>query len=780
MLHCAFAGCSWTYDATGPEDSIYCHWGQEWKLFGHLLSDHENAFDEEFELCKIADRFRRSNLPAACPRRKKASGEKWQDDLFLHVITNYMKAVCIRLEQGMPDVGPSVDRRVLRGLNTIMPNVKSMICFCCAQIHGHVPLWSRMYKPGQHGDHTRLTPEGEPDSASPFWSEHAHSGDSQNGIEMRQVRYTLRRFYMRNERNFRLHFDLGLFKERYASDLQPDGNPFRNSRLLDQDDEEWVQRVHLDVEAEPVFVLCCPEDVQKRRECKRRGGRLCNDCWIPLCSECDKCIGRGETSEIPMALANDNMWGYTSDLIFGLRVRYLEMAIVQPVWTTMMVCYVEGDRGHLLNEEVDKQQYRTRVRGTAHSFHMPWEEIMEELRKQCLEKSIMEPLPRKPECLKYVLRVHLRVDQHSMEKALRQLTVRPYVLLQLLYYLIDHNHVVFRGRGSAQQLRSQMQAAVERYYRVPVGERSRPVEEQEWHLPGDFFDSISESQLLSAKRPFLLKEKNATPGEGAVSVESCFGERRPSSVVSETSGQACSTPAKLRTSTICSFGAVSKSSDPNEPSAQAANLEEGRLVVRTGHKLLPQWEGKYFSTILPFVIPYMVSGPDFNFADLKKRWRRGAVGGEASDRFLPAPWVAANTFVAGFARRCESQCRRDWTALPIIRSVIFKHTVETAGNLFMSAFSGRRNSIVNTSAAEIVADAKVLCDKLWNGVQYCGPKGLGLKRPINGDTTRLSYADGLTPRQKQLAREVRLCLKGNLLRGRVSVYYKIGPPWVGS
>ena len=170
-----------------------------------------------------------------------------------------------------------------------------------------------------------------------------------------------------------------------------------------------------------------------------------------------------------------------------------------------------------------------------------------------------------------------------------------------------------------------LQAAVERYYRVPVGERSRPVEEQEWHLPSDFFDSISESQLLSAKRPSLLKEKNATPGEGAVSVESCFEERRPSSVVPETSGQACSTPAKLRTSTICSFGAVSQSSDPNEPPPQAANIEEGRLVVQTGHKLLPQWEGKYFSTILPFVIPYMVSGPDFTFADVQKRWRRGAV-----------------------------------------------------------------------------------------------------------------------------------------------------------
>ena len=51
--------------------------------------------------------------------------------------------------------------------------------------------------------------------------------------------------------------------------------------------------------------------------------------------------------------------------------------------------------------------------------------------------------------LKYFLRVHLRVDKGSMEKALKQLTVRPYVLLKLLYFLIEQNHEVLRGKGNA-------------------------------------------------------------------------------------------------------------------------------------------------------------------------------------------------------------------------------------------------------------------------------------------------------------------------------------------
>ncbi len=67
----------------------------------------------------------------------------------------------------------------------------------------------------------------------------------------------------------------------------------------------------------------------------------------------------------------------------------------------MLVCYVEGDQGHLLGEEVQKQSHRTRVRGTAHSFHMPWEAILEELREHWeKEASDITSLPRSPDCLK--------------------------------------------------------------------------------------------------------------------------------------------------------------------------------------------------------------------------------------------------------------------------------------------------------------------------------------------------------------------------------------------
>ena len=97
------------------------------------------------------------------------------------------------------------------------------------------------------------------------------------------------------------------------------------------------------------------------------------------------------------------------------------------------MCYVEGDEGHLLGEQVQHQSHRTRVRGTAHSFHMPWEDILQDLKKNCLDTDLLE-VPRPEECLKYMLRVHMRVNAVDLGKHLKQVHVRPFVLLLLLYF----------------------------------------------------------------------------------------------------------------------------------------------------------------------------------------------------------------------------------------------------------------------------------------------------------------------------------------------------------
>eukprot|EP00973_Karenia_brevis_P061884 8607411-Karenia_brevis.AAC.1 len=72
-----------------------------------------------------------------------------------------------------------------------------------------------------------------------------------------------------------------------------------------------------------------------------------------------------------------------------------------------------------------------------------------------------------------MLRVHLQVNGVDFKKHLKQVMVRPFVLLALLNFLIDHNHEVFRGREDAERLR---EIAVEKEY--PDEEKHLPESER--------------------------------------------------------------------------------------------------------------------------------------------------------------------------------------------------------------------------------------------------------------------------------------------------------------
>ena len=89
-----------------------------------------------------------------------------------------------------------------------------------------------------------------------------------------------------------------------------------------------------------------------------------------------------------MALANDNMWGYIASIIMRYQVRWIEMAAVLPYWTCMIVYYVEGDRGHLMNEVLKENQHRAAVRGQAFSFIMPWDEIVKSLHQRIRQRCV--------------------------------------------------------------------------------------------------------------------------------------------------------------------------------------------------------------------------------------------------------------------------------------------------------------------------------------------------------------------------------------------------------
>ena len=244
-------------------------------------------------------------------------------------------------------------------------------------------------------------------------------------------------------------------------------------------------------------------------------------------------------------------------------------------------------------------------------------------------------------------------------------------------------------------------------------------------MPDDIVDfGTSMDQKRKKHQIQYIRDKGSTPGDGGCSYDDCLRHNRPASVSIGTTTGSLTDPGAAR------MGAL---------------MKHGDLHVQTDHKLISQWESKYISQVLPFVIPFMVSGPDYVFHNNDQRWRRQRRGDE-----LEAPWVSACKFTAAFARRCESQCRQDWTALPIIRTVNFKYAVETGNTMTTVPLWWRRGSPVQPSAKEYVTMAKRLCETLWNGHIRYG----NIKVPLNGDTTRLHLEEGLSKPEKLLARRI--------------------------
>ena len=258
-----------------------------------------------------------------------------------------------------------------------------------------------------------------------------------------------------------LNLGLHTFLKRYAQGYKSGEGAFARAVEFEEGNWEWQRMLLPNVRGkQPIALLCCPEDHLKCRV-PHAAHIVCQNCQILVCYECAPVMQRSRGSFVaPMALCNDNFWGFTTVLLARYKVRWIEMAAILPCWTNMIVYYVEEDYGHVMTEVVAKQQYRTVCRGYCFSFHLPWEDVLRDLSKN-ISDADLQALPRDPECIKYLLRLHLRVAGKDFHEHLRQVHVRPFVLIRLLHELIDRGHEVFRGKGSPEVLRQRVKRAVE-------------------------------------------------------------------------------------------------------------------------------------------------------------------------------------------------------------------------------------------------------------------------------------------------------------------------------
>ena len=57
-----------------------------------------------------------------------------------------------------------------------------------------------------------------------------------------------------------------------------------------------------------------------------------------------------DACKIPKALCNDNFYGFMDREILRWGVRWIELAAASPILNCIVTYYVEGDRGHLMDE----------------------------------------------------------------------------------------------------------------------------------------------------------------------------------------------------------------------------------------------------------------------------------------------------------------------------------------------------------------------------------------------------------------------------------------------
>ena len=275
-----------------------------------------------------------------------------------------------------------------------------------------------------------------------------------------------------DDSTFLQHFSLDEYIQKY---IVPHGLVFDKEHH-----EDWLRSLR--TPNGRVNILCCPEDVEY---CGRHSNNeMCARCRWPVCNACMNEIAVGRPRSIPMALGHDLLFGYTTELLTQHKVRWIEMAAVLPMWTHMIVYYVEGNAGHVMNQVVGKAEWRSNVKGQCFSFIMPWAQLIREFKTR-MERDDLLSLPRGEHTLQYLFRIHLKVAGEAFTDDLRQVRLRPYVLLLLLSWLWRTRPDLFdRKTRSQKAFMAEMQRRIQELY--PETEGHLPEEEREGQIPTAF------------------------------------------------------------------------------------------------------------------------------------------------------------------------------------------------------------------------------------------------------------------------------------------------------
>ena len=419
-------------------------------------------------------------------------------------------------------------------------------------------------------------------------------------------------------------------------------------------------------------LLCCPEDHRCQYKCPEQK-LLCRSCEVPLCAECR--FGLQKNDSVPIALSNDNWYGYVEEWIYANEVTWMEKTCATPFWTGMMLFEISVRRDaagakkkHLLHETLYSNQGRVAFKGQLFSAPMDWASMVEQLEAMEKEETLIS-IPVTGAVLAQRVRLAITAGLTELNKCLKQATVRRNIVVQLIRMQRDALHPNYQRYALKDVELKAKELAPTDDPTIPTGLL-------------DIFEDRGDEE------PFLGVDKAATPAERVHTEENLIREMeraRPQILVAQ------------------------RDSDANQD-VQASRMgsmgEFSTLSIRTGSELIGQFKTEYFSRVFNITLPWCVGGPDFKG---QPRFRRPAD---------TAPAVSLDRWAAMTASRCEAQFHRDWEFNPGVASLAFASKVNLSKSMSITRALQRGADGSMTDAA-IGKETARIYELLWCG-EYFG------------------------------------------------------------
>ena len=482
--------------------------------------------------------------------------------------------------------------------------------------------------------------------------------------------------------------------------------------------QDWSCVVNL--QGKLLTLLCCPEDKTCQKRCK--ADEMCTKCRVPVCNGCRRAL-LWEGKQPAAALSNDMMVYYAPQDIFEREVTVMEMLCASPCLTTM-VCFsleqkLRGDRA--LDQDQWMNRNRLVARGNATTFPLAWEDLLQQMQnlesgnKGRKREKNKGGLPHCGEALRQMASVivksaHAKSDDVDIGRVIHQARVRRQVVVQLIEAAVERGHPAFQH--------VEMEVMYCKAAQLP-----------EDAVPEEVIAVLPLDNALNQ----IIRQKAATPVREAMPQE--FRHMmKPNAVVAEKTSVGLTDVNASHVSAL--QATATKSSGDGE--------EVPEYVLRTGNRLLDQFQPKYFGIAFPYVFKYCTGMPDPPAWSAKARFRRHP----------DAPRVELADWVKIMARRCEAHVARDWVFGFSAWNLHFRSALNLSRNVALfdvPVYDDSTDTWRRLKGEDIEAGAQELLKALRG--QYIDRRGR--PKAVNMDISKLQYVRGLRPAARKLVKNMR-------------------------